>query len=186
MIGVKYNVTLGIVHFWTIFLGVNLTFFPMHFLGLSGMPRRIPDYPNCYSLLNEISTLGSYITTSSLFIFFILLLNIFLNNMLMDDIKIYIREVQKFDNYILLAMSPLLLVMWWINIRRENTILEAKYKKGYDQTKSKMIRREMRERDEMWKAFEAAGRDEGERIKMRKMKYRRLNYRFVLKPRKYR
>jgi cytochrome c oxidase subunit 1 len=186
MIGVKYNVTLGIVHFWTIFLGVNLTFFPMHFLGLSGMPRRIPDYPNCYSLLNEISTLGSYITTSSLVIFFILLLNIFLNNMLMDDIKIYIREVQKLDNYILLVMSPLLFIMWWINIRRENTILEAKYKKGYEQTVTKMVRREMREREEMWNAFEAAGRDEGERIKMRKMKYRRINYRFVLKPRKYR
>jgi heme/copper-type cytochrome/quinol oxidase subunit 1 len=49
IVGVRYNEFWGQVHFWTTFVGVNLTFFPMHFLGIAGMPRRIPDYPDVYS-----------------------------------------------------------------------------------------------------------------------------------------
>lgn len=49
LVGVRYNEFWGQVHFWTTFVGVNLTFFPMHFLGIAGMPRRIPDYPDVYA-----------------------------------------------------------------------------------------------------------------------------------------
>jgi len=71
--GLRYPETLGAIHFWTTFIGVNLTFFPMHFLGLAGMPRRIPDYPDAYSGWNAVATFGSYITTvSALFFFYVI------------------------------------------------------------------------------------------------------------------
>jgi len=60
--GYRYSRFLGLLHFWVTFVGVNITFFPMHFLGLAGMPRRIPDYPDIYSSLNFISTVGSLIS----------------------------------------------------------------------------------------------------------------------------
>ena len=71
--GLQYPETLGQIHFWTTFIGVNLTFFPMHFLGLAGMPRRIPDYPDAFAGWNAVATYGSYITTvSALFFFYII------------------------------------------------------------------------------------------------------------------
>jgi len=67
---VKEN--LGTIHFWLTFVGVNLTFFPMHFLGLAGMPRRIPDYPDAYSLFNWVASFGSLFSFTSVCIFFII------------------------------------------------------------------------------------------------------------------
>lgn len=60
-------------HFWTFFVGVNLTFFPMHFLGLAGMPRRIPDYPDAFFYWNKVATLGSNVSLLSTLIFFYIL-----------------------------------------------------------------------------------------------------------------
>jgi cytochrome c oxidase subunit 1 len=69
--GRRYNEFLGNVHFWTFFVGVNVTFFPMHFLGLAGMPRRIPDYPDAYKGFNLIASYGSFISLISAVIFFV-------------------------------------------------------------------------------------------------------------------
>ena len=71
--GCLYNSVPAIQHFYTFFVGVNTTFLPMHFLGLAGMPRRIPDYPDSFADFNYIASVGSLISVFSLFYFFSLL-----------------------------------------------------------------------------------------------------------------
>jgi heme/copper-type cytochrome/quinol oxidase subunit 1 len=75
--GYDYPEYLGRCHFWITFLGVNLTFFPMHSLGLSGMPRRIPDYPDMYAPLNYVATIGAFVSFLGMLLFFYIIFRIF-------------------------------------------------------------------------------------------------------------
>ncbi|MCW0232483.1 MAG: cytochrome c oxidase subunit I [Ferrovibrio sp.] len=69
MSGYELSETAGQIHFWTTFIGVNLLFFPMHFLGLQGMPRRIPDYPDAFAGWNYVASIGAYIAFASTLFF---------------------------------------------------------------------------------------------------------------------
>jgi cytochrome c oxidase subunit I len=71
MSGREYNELLGQVHFWGFFIGVNVLFFPMHFLGTQGMPRRIPDYPDANAYWNHIASYGYIIMAASMAVFFV-------------------------------------------------------------------------------------------------------------------
>ncbi|MEZ5939384.1 MAG: cytochrome c oxidase subunit I [Hyphomonadaceae bacterium] len=71
MWGVKYNGFLGGLHFWLTFIGSNLIFFPQHFLGLQGMPRRYVDYTPAFEHWHQISTYGYYIVATGTIVFFI-------------------------------------------------------------------------------------------------------------------
>jgi heme/copper-type cytochrome/quinol oxidase subunit 1 len=85
IIGRNFNDFLGKIHFWTLFVGVNLTFFPQHFLGMAGMPRRIPDYPDAFSGWNQISSLGSIISVLATILFGYIIFDIFANEKLSNN-----------------------------------------------------------------------------------------------------
>jgi cytochrome c oxidase subunit I len=76
--GYTYSELIGKTHFWLTFIGVNIVFFPQHFLGLAGMPRRIADYPDNYAGWNYVSSIGSYISALGLLVFFIGLAHAFI------------------------------------------------------------------------------------------------------------
>jgi cytochrome c oxidase subunit 1 len=71
MCGKQYNEFWAQVHFWGTFIGVNLTFFPMHFSGLAGMPRHYIDYPDAFELWNKVSSIGAFIGFAATIIWFI-------------------------------------------------------------------------------------------------------------------
>jgi cytochrome c oxidase subunit 1 len=69
MTGYMCNETIGKAHFWVMFIGVNILFFPQHFLGLQGMMRRSVDYPDAFAGWNVVSSVGAYISGFGVLIF---------------------------------------------------------------------------------------------------------------------
>ena len=96
--GFNYKEFYGQVHFWLTLVGVNLTFFPMHFSGLNGMPRRIPDYPDVYAYWNSIASFGSLLSFISLLYFIYLISEAF--NLYQSEnkffLKIYLKYLKKY------------------------------------------------------------------------------------------
>jgi cytochrome c oxidase subunit 1 len=86
MSGYMYSEFIGKLHFWLTFIGVNVVFFPQHFLGLAGMPRRIADYPDAFAGWNYVSSIGSYISALGTLVFFI------------GVIQAFVRKVPAADN----------------------------------------------------------------------------------------
>ena len=85
MTGYMYSETLGRLHFWLMFTGVNLVFFPQHFLGLAGMPRRYADYPDAFAGWNLVSSIGAYISTAGLAVFFVAVAEAFIRKRRVGD-----------------------------------------------------------------------------------------------------
>ena len=83
--GYTYNETLGKLHFWLTFIGVNVTFFPMHFLGLAGMPRRIADYPVAFAGWNFVASIGAFTAGFGTLIFLVVLAEAFARKRLAGD-----------------------------------------------------------------------------------------------------
>jgi len=85
MTGYMYNSFIARLHFWITFIGVNLIFFPQHFLGLAGMPRRYIDYPDAYAGWNLVSSFGSYISGFGVLIFLYGVLDAFMKKVPAGD-----------------------------------------------------------------------------------------------------
>lgn len=81
ILGLYYNEKLAQIQFWLVFVGANIIFLPMHFLGINGMPRRIPDYPDAFAGWNYVASIGSFIAVISLFLFIYILYDQLVNGL---------------------------------------------------------------------------------------------------------
>ena len=81
MLGLDYNEKLAQIQFWLIFIGANVIFLPMHFLGVNGMPRRIPDYPDAFAGWNYVASIGSFIAMISTLLFIYIMYDQFVNGL---------------------------------------------------------------------------------------------------------
>jgi cytochrome c oxidase subunit 1 len=77
MSGRPYPEALGKLHFWLTFVGINLVFFPQHFLGLAGMPRRYQDYPEAFAGWNFVSSIGAFVTLAGVLAFVLVVIKTF-------------------------------------------------------------------------------------------------------------
>lgn len=125
--GIKFSEVLGFIQFFSFFIGVNLTFFPMHFLGLAGMPRRIPDYPVSFAKWNLLSTVGSTISMISMLFFILLIFYTFFSKLryrylLAEEIRLMQTTVAFFIYYVLMRFYISIVMffyrdfMFWENI----------------------------------------------------------------------
>jgi len=103
MLGVNYKILLGKVHFWILFIGVNCTFFPQHFLGLQGMPRRISDYPDAFTGWNLVSSFGSIISVVATALFLYLVYDQLVEGKFFNKLLWYLSEYYLDTLQILLA-----------------------------------------------------------------------------------
>ena len=87
--GKMYNETMGKTHFWVSFVGFNLTFFPQHFVGLAGMPRRIPDYNLMFADFNMMSSIGAFIYGASQLLFLFNVVRTITHGEKIDDPKVW-------------------------------------------------------------------------------------------------
>jgi cytochrome c oxidase subunit 1 len=113
IVGEEYVEEYGQIHFWLIFIGVNITFFPMHFLGIAGMPRRIPDYPDAYAFWNYVASAGSYITWVGIMFFFWHMYYVFYS--MLPSREDYVYEMS--DDWF--AFNP----PRWVHVRDKNGVL---------------------------------------------------------------
>jgi heme/copper-type cytochrome/quinol oxidase subunit 1/heme/copper-type cytochrome/quinol oxidase subunit 2 len=107
--GYTYVEQWGGLHFWLMFVGVNMTFFPMHFVGLAGMPRRIPDYPDSYYYWNIWSSYGSIISAISVVVFFFTVYMAFNNNVYPPKVVAFLTLTR---SKLILWFRPIILPMW--------------------------------------------------------------------------
>ena len=131
-----YNISeqKGTIHFWLTFIGVNVTFFPMHFSGLNGMPRRIPDYPDVFWLWNSIASYGSFLSFVSILYFIYIVVNAFDCYLTETVFKDWL--VKKFFFYFFqLPASNAIYFMFCEDYRRHNH--DWLLSNTYEETKSK-------------------------------------------------
>jgi len=83
--GYMYNETLGKLHFWITFVGVNMAFFPQHFLGLAGMPRRYADYPDAFAGWNFVSSIGAFTAGFGVLVFLLTMAEAFMRKRVAGD-----------------------------------------------------------------------------------------------------
>lgn len=108
ILGFQFNEFFGHIHFWLMFIGVNLTFMPMHFLGLQGMPRRIPDYPDAFLGWNIVSSIGSIISAIATILFLFIIFHQLSSNIKVINNPWYKPEYfYSLNNFIINSSSSL-------------------------------------------------------------------------------